>query len=111
MLDFFNKLPEYGSELFANKKNKLTEADSLEILEKVSEAFSGISEWKYDEIHDALYAIAEESGAKIGKIMWPVRIAAAGKAVTPGGAIEICEILGKDETLRRFNVAFKKLGK
>ncbi len=111
MLDFFNKLPEYGAELFANKKNKLTEADSLEILERVSEAFSGISEWKYDEIHDALYAIAEESGAKIGKIMWPVRIAAAGKAVTPGGAIEICEILGKDETLRRFNVAFKKLGK
>ena len=50
------------------------------------------------------------STAKNAKVMWPVRIAAAGKAVTPGGAVEICRILGKDETLRRLNTALEKLG-
>lgn len=111
MVDFFNALPDYGRELFANKKNKLSEEDSLEILEKVYSAFAELKDWTYDSLHDALYSIAESTGSKIGRIMWPVRIAAAGKAVTPGGAIEICLILGRDETLRRFSVAFSKLGK
>ena len=53
--------------------------------------------------------LAEDMGAKNAKVMWPVRIAAAGKAVTPGGAVEICRILGKDETLRRLRIAREKL--
>ena len=55
-------------------------------------------------------AIVKELGAKNAKVMWPVRIAAAGKAVTPGGAVEICRILGRGETLRRINIALGKLG-
>jgi glutamyl-tRNA synthetase len=109
LLDFFNALPDYDAELFENKKNKLTKEDSLDLLSKIDAAFRAIDDWKYDTIHNALYAIAESEGAKIGKIMWPARIAAAGKAVTPGGAIEICEILGKEETLRRFDIAKSKL--
>ena len=53
--------------------------------------------------------LAEELEAKNARVMWPVRIAAAGKAVTPGGAVEICRILGKEETLRRLRVGLEKL--
>ena len=53
--------------------------------------------------------LAEELEVKNAKVMWPVRIAAAGKAVTPGGAVEICRILGKDETLRRLRIGLEKL--
>ena len=42
--------------------------------------------------------------------MWPLRIAVSGRAVTPGGAVEICRILGRDETLRRVAAAIAKLG-
>ena len=54
--------------------------------------------------------LAESMGVKNAKVMWPVRIAAAGKAVTPGGAVEICRILGREETLRRLRIALEKLG-
>ena len=54
--------------------------------------------------------LAEEMEAKNAKVMWPVRIAAAGKAVTPGGAVEICRILGREETVRRLRIALEKLG-
>ena len=70
--------------------------------------FAGI-DWTNENILDAMVKYAEANEWKNGKVMWPVRIAAAGKAVTPGGAVEICHILGKDETLRRMDVAIAKL--
>ena len=60
-------------------------------------------------VHDTLIALAEHLGVKNATLMWPVRIAAAGKLVTPGGAVEICHILGKDETLRRLRLGLDKL--
>ncbi|MBQ1575919.1 MAG: glutamate--tRNA ligase, partial [Oscillospiraceae bacterium] len=60
-------------------------------------------------ILNAMVALAEQMEAKNAKVMWPVRIAAAGKAVTPGGAVEICRILGKEETLRRLRIGADKL--
>ena len=74
-LGFFDALPEYGPELFENKKS-----------------------------------LAEAEGVKNAAVMWPVRIAASGQTVTPGGAVEICRILGRDETLRRLKVGLEKLG-
>ena len=66
--------------------------------------------YQYDGIHDALIGLAESLEVKNATLMWPVRIAAAGKAVTPGGAVEICHILGKDECLRRLRLGLDKLG-
>lgn len=109
MVDFFETLPEYDVALFTNKKNKLTGESSLDLLRKELDMLETISEWNYDSIHDVLYALAEQEGAKIGKIMWPLRIAAAGKSVTPGGAIEIPLILGKEETIRRLKIGVEKL--
>lgn len=109
MIAFFNQLPDYDIALFTNKKNKLTAESSKELLQKETDALTALADWSYDAIHDALYELAEADGIKIGKVMWPLRIAAAGKSVTPGGAIEIALILGRVETLRRLNLGLEKL--
>ena len=109
-VDFFDELPEYDTELFVHKKSKSDKDSSRDVLEKIVPIFEALPAWDDEHIMGAMVALAEAMEAKNAKVMWPVRIAAAGKAVTPGGAVEICRILGKDETLRRLNVALKKLG-
>ena len=108
-LDFFDQLPEYGTELFVHKKSKSDESSSLEVLGKVIPLFEQLPCWDDESILNVMVKLAEEMGAKNAKVMWPVRIAAAGKAVTPGGAVEICRILGREETLRRLRIALDKL--
>ena len=109
-VDFFDELPEYGAELFVHKKSKSDEASSKAVLTRIVPIFEAISDWNDENIMAAMVGLAESMEAKNAKVMWPVRIAAAGKAVTPGGAVEICRILGKDETLRRMHAALEKLG-
>ena len=70
---------------------------------------AALPQWTDEAIHDGLIALAEQLGVKNATLMWPVRIAAAGKLVTPGGAVEICRILGRDETLRRLRAGLEKL--
>ena len=110
-LDFFELLPEYEKELFVHKKSKSDEESSLEMLSCVIAAFAALTEWTDETISAVFTNIAEEKEIKNAKLMWPVRIAAAGKSVTPGGAVEICRILGKDETLRRLRIGIDKLTK
>ena len=109
-VDFFDTLPEYSTELFVHKKSKSDEASAKDVLGRILPVFEGLSDWNDESIMNAMVTLAEELGAKNAKVMWPVRIAAAGKAVTPGGAVEICRILGRGETLRRINIALEKLG-
>ena len=109
-VDFFDTLPEYSTELFVHKKSKSDEASAKDVLERILPVFEGLSDWNDESIMNAMVTLAEDLGAKNAKVMWPVRIAAAGKAVTPGGAVEICRILGRGETLRRINIALEKLG-
>ena len=108
-LDFFDALPDYDAGLFTNKKSKTNPEVSRRMLEAVLPALEGLADWTVDGIHDALIGLAESLEVKNATLMWPVRIAAAGKAVTPGGA-EICHILGKDECLRRLRLGLDKLG-
>ena len=108
-LDFFDALPEYGTELFVHKKSKSDTESSLYVLEKMLPVFEALPVWDDESILGAMVSLAESEGVKNAKVMWPVRIAAAGKAVTPGGAVEICRILGRDETLRRMRIAVEKL--
>ena len=109
-VDFFDELPEYDTELFVHKKSKSDKESSKAVLEKIIPIFEELPAWDDEHIMGAMVGLAEAMEAKNAKVMWPVRIAAAGKAVTPGGAVEICRILGKDETLRRLNTALEKLG-
>ena len=69
-----------------------------------------LPDWTDEAIHDGLVALAEALGVKNATLMWPLRIACAGKLVTPGGAVEICKILGKDETISRVKRGIEKLG-
>ena len=108
-VDFFDALPDYGMECFTNKKSKTNSEVSLAMLQAALPALEALPAWTDEAIHDALVSLAEQLGVKNATLMWPVRIAAAGKLVTPGGAVEICRILGKDETLRRLRLGMEKL--
>ncbi len=111
MIDFFRDLPQYDVELFVNKKSKTNLENAPVMLKAVYDKLEKIAEdnFDYNDIHDALISLAQELEVKNGTVMWPARIAVAGKQVTPGGAIEILEILGKDESLRRIRVGLDKL--
>ena len=109
-VDFFDALPDYDVNLFANKKSKSTLDSSREMLSAAIGMLANLPSWSEAMIHDSLVGLAEGLGVKNALLMWPVRIAAAGKAVTPGGAVEICHILGKDECLRRLRLGLDKLG-
>ena len=89
---------------------KTDEANSLEALKVTLPVLESLTPWTYDSIHDTLIGLAEKLELKNGRIMWPVRTALSGKAVTPGGAVELCLILGKDETLRRMEKGIAQLG-
>ena len=108
-VDFFDALPEYSAELFTNKKSKTTPEVSLNMLQAAAPALAALPGWTQETIHDTLISLAGQLGVKNATLMWPVRIALAGKAVTPGGAVEICHILGRDEALRRIRLGIEKL--
>lgn len=101
MLDFFAELPSYTKELFVNKKSKTNLENSPVVLKEAYDRLKSMPEWNETSIHDCLINMAVEKELKNGTVMWPVRIAAAGKTVTPGGAVEILDILGRDESLAR----------
>ena len=108
-IDFFAALPDYDKELFYNKKSKTNAENAPVMLKAVYDELKALETWDHDSIHDALIGLAEKLGVKNGTVMWPARIAAAGKTVTPGGAIEILDILGKEESLRRMEIGLNKL--
>ncbi len=109
-VDFLDALPEYSNALYCHKKMKTNEENSKEALEQVLPVLEGLSAWTYDAIHDALIGLAQSLELKNGRIMWPVRTAVSGKAVTPGGAVELCHILGREESLRRIRQGIAQLG-
>ena len=111
MIAFFRALPDYDVALFANKKSKTTVENVLPTLERAQSALAALPAWTADAIHDLLIDMAVQLEVKNGFVMWPVRIAASGTAVTPGGAVEILAILGRDESLRRIRHAIDLLKK
>ena len=108
-VDFFDALPEYPVDYYTNKKSKTNPDVSRAMLEAVIPVLEGLTEWTDEAIHDALVDLAQRLEVKNATLMWPVRIAAAGKLVTPGGAVEICCILGREETVRRLKIGLEKL--
>ena len=108
-LGFFDALPEYDNSLYIHKKSKSDEQSAREMLSAAIPALEALDAWDDEHIHDALVSLAEKLEVKNAKLMWPVRIAATGTAVTPGGAVEICRILGREETLRRLRDGLARL--
>ncbi len=108
-VDFFDALPAYSNELYCHKKMKTNEENSREALEQVLPVLEGLEPWTYDGLHEALLGLAQRLELKNGRVLWPVRTALSGKAVTPGGAVELCCILGKEESLRRIRKGIAQL--
>jgi len=110
-VDFIDALPEYSTELYRNKKMKTDEATSLIALKEVLPVMQALDDWSIDGIHAKLFELVEKLGVKNGYVLWPVRVALSGKERTPGGAIEIAAILGKEESLKRINKGIELLSK
>lgn len=110
-LDFLDALPEYSTDLYISKKMKTKLDNSLSSLEKSYEALKNTGEWTREKIHETLFGLASSLGVKNGIILWPVRVALSGKQFTPGGAVEIAVMLGREESLRRIDKGMEILGK
>lgn len=109
MLQFFKELPDYSTDFFINKKSKATLENAPVMLQKSIDLLSSLEDWSVPSLHDKLLQLAKDLEVKNGTLLWPVRIAAAGQTVTPGGAMEILSILGKKESLRRLTLGLEKL--
>ncbi len=107
-LGFLLELADYDLELYVHKKSKTTKEGSLEMLNAVLPILETI-EWTKDSISECLTGFAEGLGVKNALVMWPVRIAASGTAVTPGGAVEVLLLLGKEEALKRIESGRQRL--
>ncbi len=108
-IDFFEELPEYDVEMYIHKKMKTNLENSLEILKEEYELLKAHEDWSFDGLHDKLMEYIQGKEIKNGTGLWPVRTAVSGKQMTPGGAFEILEILGKEESLKRMEVGIAKL--
>ena len=101
LVDFFEELPAYDPEMYCHKKMKTTKEASLEVLKELLPILEAQEDYSNDALYQTLLGYVEKKGCKNGYVMWPVRTAASGKQMTPAGATEIMEILGKEETLKR----------
>ncbi|MFH0856822.1 MAG: glutamate--tRNA ligase [bacterium] len=109
MIDFLFALPDYDISLHTHKKMKTDPEIARRVLQQTLKLFTEISAWNEENIKNVLYKECEDMGLKTGQVMWPVRVALSGKEFTPGGAIEIADILGREESLRRLEVGIDKL--
>ena len=109
LVDFFEAVPEYDSAMYCHKKMKTTEETSLAVLKEVLPVLEAQEEYTNDPLYASLSAFVKEHGYKNGYVMWPLRTAVSGKQMTPAGATEIMEIIGKEETLKRVHAAIEKL--
>lgn len=108
-IDFFEKLPEYDTAMYCHKKMKTNEETSLEVLKEVLPILEAQDNYSNDALYNTLKKYIEEKGYKNGYVMWPVRTAVSGKQNTPGGATEIMEVLGKEESLCRIRKGIELL--
>ena len=109
MVDFFEAVPEYDVSMYTHKKNKTNPEKSLEVLKGVLPELQKQEDFSNDALYQLLRQFASDHEYKPGFVMWPVRTAVSGKQMTPGGATEIMEIIGKDETIARIEAAIEKI--
>lgn len=108
MVAFFEALPDYDVSLFQNKKWKVTPEKAKKVLSDLLPLLEAQQDWSNDVLYEVLKAYSQREEVKPGFTIWPVRIAVSGRQVTPAGATEIMEVLGKDESLLRIHVALDR---
>ena len=108
-IDFFEALPEYDTSMYTHKKMKTNAETSLEVLTEVLPILEKQDDYSNDALYATLLKYVEEKGCKNGFVMWPIRTAVSGKQMTPGGATELMEVLGKEESLNRIRKGIELL--
>lgn len=108
-IDFFEDLPEYDVAMYTHKKMKTNTENSLEVLQDMLPRLEAMTDFSIDEIEEVCKAYIAEKELKNGRVLWPLRTAVSGKQMTPGGAYEIMEILGKEESLARIRKGIEML--
>ena len=109
LIDFFEELPEYDISMYTHKKMKTTPESSLEVLKELVEILEKHDDYSNDSLYQLLCDYVAEKGCKNGYALWPVRTAVSGKQMTPAGATEIMEIIGKEESLARIKKGIEML--
>ena len=109
LVDFFEELPEYDVAMYTHKKMKTTAETSLEVLKDLLPILEAQEDYSNDGLYQTLVKYVEEKGCKNGYVMWPIRTAVSGKQMTPAGATEIMEVLGKEESLARIRKGIELL--
>ena len=108
-VDFFEALPEYDTAMYTHKKMKTNSETSLKVLTDLLPVLEAQEDYSNDALYAVLSRYVEENGVKTGYVMWPIRTAVSGKQMTPAGATEIMEVLGKEESLSRLKAGIKKI--
>lgn len=108
-VDFFEEMPEYSADMYIHKKMKTTKENSLETLKEVLPILEAQDDFSNDALFEALSKYVADKGVKTGFVMWPIRTAVSGKQMTPAGATEIMEIIGKEESLTRIRKGIELL--
>ena len=108
-IDFFEELPEYDTSMYTHKKMKTNEETSLTLLKEILPLLEEMTDYSNDALYEGISGFVKEKGYKNGYVLWPIRTAVSGKQMTPGGATELMEILGKEESLKRIRAGIEKL--
>ena len=109
LVDFLQELPEYDPAMYQHKKMKTTKESSLEVLRELLPMLEAQKDYSNDALYELLLSYVEQKGCKNGYVLWPVRTAVSGKQMTPAGATEIMELLGKEESLLRIKKGIELL--
>jgi glutamyl-tRNA synthetase len=109
LIDFFETVPDYDLSMYTHKKMKTNQETSLLVLKEILPKLEAWEDYSNDALYQLLVEFVEEKGYKNGYVMWPIRTAVSGKQMTPGGATEIMEIIGKEESLTRIRAAIQRL--
>lgn len=108
-IDFFEAVPEYDNAMYVHKKMKTNEETSLAVLQEILPVLEAQDDYSNDALYQVISGFVADKGYKNGYVLWPIRTAVSGKQMTPGGATEIMEILGKEESISRIKKAIEKL--
>lgn len=109
LVDFFEALPEYDVAMYTHKKMKTNTESSLSVLKEILPILEELDDYSNDALYERIVQFVGEKGYKNGYVMWPIRTAVSGKQMTPAGATEIMEILGKEESIARIKKGIEKL--
>ena len=109
MVDFFEELPEYSADMYTHKKMKTNTDNSLEVLKELLPSLEETDDYSVDGLHELVFEYIGKKGCKNGQALWPLRTAVSGKQMTPAGAFEIMEVIGKDESIKRIKKGIELL--